>query len=573
MVNYRIRIVTGSMKDAGTDAHVYLTAVGTNGIASWTNLNDPNDKDDFEKGDVNTITVSNGSDLGDIRSITIGHDNKNGHAGWFVSSVQITNLSTGKTWTFLTNRWLAKDEADRKLCASFTPSSVTQAADYKITIFTGEAEDSGTDAHVYLKAFGSNGSFSLYNINDPNDSHDFDAGRVNSVVYASSVDIGEISRITIGHDNSGKRAGWYLDGVKIQNLRTGKVWSFPVYRWLAKDEDDRQIERTVSVGKDMPHYEYICNYPSDREPGWSEELNGVSHDDDFWYFTQKKVIWKFPVTHDLNNSCKNENVSARIYRCHYGQSCNCTKDYHLGDIECFNGYLFIPIASDGDPYIAVFATSNIKERVAMQRMRDANSNAFSNIGWCAINPQDGLLYTSSGGLNKNSPILVYSINWNAIKERRSNFLTLYTKIFIVDEESDDFITRDWMQGGCFDKEGHLFLTNGAPTNGPTKFDLGDRNVTGTYNHANKKGGITVYEIPRLSYNPNGFTRVKVLARSNQSHNFRFQFNGYRNEPEGITYWNLDGKGVPGISGQLHVIMLDNNGSGDDDLYFKHFRKI
>ena len=43
------------------------------------------------------------------------------------------------------------------------------------------------------------------------------------------------------------------------------------------------------------------------------------------------------------------------------------------------------------------------------------------------------------------------------------------------------------------------------------------------------------------------------------------------EPEGLTYWDLDGRKVPGIEGQLHAILLDNDTWSDDDVYLKHYR--
>ncbi|OWV24602.1 hypothetical protein B7982_02510 [Fibrobacter sp. UWB2] len=547
---YRIRIVTGSMKDAGTDAHVFLTAEGTNGSCTWNNLDDKNDKDDFEKGDVNTIDVSANYDLGDIKRITIGHDNKNGHAGWFVSSVSITNVATGKMWTFLTNRWLAKDEADRKLYATFTPSSVTQVTDYRITIFTGEAANgAGTDATVYLRAFGTNGSFYLSDFNDPNDSDDCEAGEVNSVTYTCGLDIGDIGRITIGHNNAKKDAAWFVDGVKIQNLRTGKVWSFPVYSWLAKDKVGAQLEKTVYAGKDMPHYSYLGQYPENRENGWSEEMNGVCHDDSNWYFTQNGNIWKFPVDHDLKLSCGGEDPSRKIYKYHYG--------YHLGDIDCYNKILFVPVTKNGRPYIVAFDTDNIHKPLAVNEMKLPNGCYFDDIGWLAINPNNGLLFTSNGYILKNNPIYVYSIDFNAIRAGRGDFLKIYTQVNLLDEEGDEFVERECMQGGCFDKSNNLHLCNGYYKN----------------EHSNRKGGITVYEIPELSYNPNKVNYARIRARSNQSHHFRFQFNTYGEEPEGITYWDLDNGKSPNIKGQLHAIMLDNAGRGDDDFYFKHYRKI
>ena len=111
MTTYTIRIVTGSVKNAGTDANVYLKAEGTNASIKWNNLNDPNDSNDFEKGDVNVINVASSVDLGDIKKITIGHDNKGAGAGWYLNNVQITNTTTGQKWFFTVNRWIAKDEA------------------------------------------------------------------------------------------------------------------------------------------------------------------------------------------------------------------------------------------------------------------------------------------------------------------------------------------------------------------------------------------------------------------------------------------------------------------------------
>lgn len=36
----------------------------------------------------------------------------------------------------------------------------------------------------------------------------------------------------------------------------------------------------------VPKYKYLGNYPENRENGWSDELQGVCHDENFWYFSQ-----------------------------------------------------------------------------------------------------------------------------------------------------------------------------------------------------------------------------------------------------------------------------------------------
>ena len=151
---------------------------------------------------------------------------------------------------------------------------------------------------------------------------------------------------------------------------------------------------------------------------------------------------------------------------------------------------------------------------------------------------------------------VYSIDFNAIRAGKNDFLKIYAQVNLRDEEGDDYVERGCMQGGCFDNNNNLFLCNGYYKN-----------------YANSKGGITVYELPSIPYNPSGVVFARIKARSNQSHAFRFQFNSLGEEPEGITYWDLDNGRSPNIRGQLHAIMIDNVGTGADDFYFKHYRKI
>lgn len=42
------------------------------------------------------------------------------------------------------------------------------------------------------------------------------------------------------------------------------------------------------------------------------------------------------------------------------------------------------------------------------------------------------------------------------------------------------------------------------------------------------------------------------------------------ELEGVTVWNLDSGRAPGIRGQVHVVMIENNVASADDVWVKHF---
>ena len=51
-------------------------------------------------------------------------------------------------------------------------------------------------------------------------------------------------KISIGHDNSGDKAGWHLQEVHIEF--NGRKWSSVCNRWFARDEDDKKIERELT---------------------------------------------------------------------------------------------------------------------------------------------------------------------------------------------------------------------------------------------------------------------------------------------------------------------------------------
>lgn len=50
---------------------------------------------------------------------------------------------------------------------------------------------------------------------------------------------------SIGHDNAGGFADWYLDCVDIDCPSLGKKWHFNCDKWLSNSKDDRQLEREL----------------------------------------------------------------------------------------------------------------------------------------------------------------------------------------------------------------------------------------------------------------------------------------------------------------------------------------
>lgn len=67
-------------------------------------------------------------------------------------------------------------------------------------------------------------------------------------------DVGKrIEKIRIGHDDAGLFPGWHVDKVEVRRLKdSGKgslIHVFPCNHWLARDEEDRVIERDLIVAK------------------------------------------------------------------------------------------------------------------------------------------------------------------------------------------------------------------------------------------------------------------------------------------------------------------------------------
>ncbi|KAJ8377272.1 hypothetical protein AAFF_G00261810 [Aldrovandia affinis] len=57
--------------------------------------------------------------------------------------------------------------------------------------------------------------------------------------------LGKLSTVQLGHDNSGLLAKWLVDYVMVRNEITGHTYRFPCGRWLGKGIDDGSLERIL----------------------------------------------------------------------------------------------------------------------------------------------------------------------------------------------------------------------------------------------------------------------------------------------------------------------------------------
>ncbi|MDH4194826.1 MAG: hypothetical protein OEV70_11830, partial [Nitrospirota bacterium] len=105
--------------------------------------------------------------------------------------------------------------------------------------------------------------------------------------------------------------------------------------------------------------EYRGNYPSHRSPGWSSELQGLAHDNQNWFITQKSRLWKFPLTHDLNRQLSGPDPAKGILAVGIPDSLKRVGYNHFGDLDQNGGFLFIPLEGSQTPRIAVFRAHDL----------------------------------------------------------------------------------------------------------------------------------------------------------------------------------------------------------------------
>lgn len=122
--------------------------------------------------------------------------------------------------------------------ATPTPTQIS----YKVTVVTGDVPGAGTDANVYLSIYGDVASSTDNRLNSTLAS--FEKGQTD-YFYLTLPELGNLQKITIYHDNTGVAPGWYLDRVIITNSSTSQYWTFSCSCWLAVDEGDGSITRTI----------------------------------------------------------------------------------------------------------------------------------------------------------------------------------------------------------------------------------------------------------------------------------------------------------------------------------------
>uniref|UniRef100_A0A3Q2GRI5 Lipoxygenase homology PLAT domains 1a n=1 Tax=Cyprinodon variegatus TaxID=28743 RepID=A0A3Q2GRI5_CYPVA len=274
-VPYEIKTFTSDMFGAGTNADVFIVLYGKDGVCTQQKslcVNKRERRMYFERGAEDMFIVEL-EDVGDvIEKIRIGHDNRGVNPGWHLDRVEIRRLlrkgKGSETIIFPCECWLAKSEDDGETIRELQPSDIIteklardgslkvtevevedalEAHTYNVSVMTGDVNGAGTDANVFLTIYGDLGDTGERKLSkSETNSNKFERGSVDKFTI-EAVDLGQVFKIKIRHDNSMMSPDWYLDQVEVLDIDTEEVYLFLCERWLSKKREDRLIERVFYV--------------------------------------------------------------------------------------------------------------------------------------------------------------------------------------------------------------------------------------------------------------------------------------------------------------------------------------
>uniref|UniRef100_A0A8C7GXC0 Lipoxygenase homology PLAT domains 1 n=1 Tax=Oncorhynchus kisutch TaxID=8019 RepID=A0A8C7GXC0_ONCKI len=262
---YRVTVCTGKFGGSGTDATVFLNLIGDLGdTGERTLVNCKNNVNKFEKGNMDEFIIEAVS-IGQVRRVRIGHNGRGGGCGWYLEKVMVREEGQAESQVveFPCGRWLDRNEDDGQIVRELVPFSDGQRlynVSYHVSVKTGSVSGGSSNSTVFAKLYGEKGDTSkmMLVVSDNNLRNYFEVGRVD-VFTVETFDIGQISRLMIGHNNEGMNAGWFLDSVQIMVPASGSQYMFPSHRWLCKDEADGKTE-VVIYPSEILDIKQLINY-------------------------------------------------------------------------------------------------------------------------------------------------------------------------------------------------------------------------------------------------------------------------------------------------------------------------
>ncbi|KAJ6650687.1 hypothetical protein lerEdw1_004923, partial [Lerista edwardsae] len=256
--SYEVMTITADREDAETKENVSIIFEGKMGRSKEFLLENSSKNRRFLRGATDVFEFSS-KNVGDIAAICVSHcpkDKKKSSAKtevyWHVQEIVVTEMELRNQYFFKCNAKLPlrgkKSEPKVVECAKVVESFASRARSlvpvkYEVIVVTGFEKGAGTDANVFITVFGAYGDSGKRALKQRYRNL-FERGKDNRF-YLEILELGELKKVRIEHDNSGISAGWLVERVEITNSATGVTTNFPCGKWLDENRGDGLLWREL----------------------------------------------------------------------------------------------------------------------------------------------------------------------------------------------------------------------------------------------------------------------------------------------------------------------------------------
>ncbi|KAK4470570.1 hypothetical protein MN116_006112, partial [Schistosoma mekongi] len=281
-IAYNVGVLTGSCRNAGTIANVFVHLYGSQGESRDMQLKHKDtDVTKFEAGKCEEFILPCGK-LGEIKKIKIWHDGISPTTGWFLDEVTVIDYYLGRRHVFRVNRWLSKNEADGLLSLELQSTSINnieRMMPYEIIVFTGDKSGSQTKCFVTVQLFGTPLKRKTEIIQLSKAKHTFKFGQP-EVFRIFAPDIGPLQKLIIERDGTGVSDGWFLEKVLVR--KPSNFFQIMDHLFLTSHIDHTFSEKDANQLNTLRNDKNVSN--SSPRITIPEEIKDAEGAENYWFF-------------------------------------------------------------------------------------------------------------------------------------------------------------------------------------------------------------------------------------------------------------------------------------------------
>eukprot|EP00854_Cymbomonas_tetramitiformis_P003095 gene3095-3928_t len=324
--DYKVEVHTSDVKFAGTDANVHVTLFGSKGNSGKQALS--NSKNNFERNMVDQFILKGLPNVGAIDRVLLGHDNSLPGAGWHVFQVEVFSINTGERVIFPVDRWFATDEEPYQCEQTLFPLKDGKVqgslCDYQVNVHTSDIRFAGTDAEVSVTIFGTKDGQEVQTATKvlANSKNNFERNMKDEFML-KLVDVGELTKVQIGHNAAGAGADWHLSHVEVHNKTTDVRATFWCDRWIDKENGLQAILTAMRADTERCKYKVVTFTSDIRGAGTDAnvtiKLLGPNLSSDLLALDNSKNNFERNMMDEFVVDCKNIGEVTRVEIGHDGK--------------------------------------------------------------------------------------------------------------------------------------------------------------------------------------------------------------------------------------------------------------